>query len=519
MKTTLPILAAVLAALSSCAAVTAPRSRATTTVTKTSAQPTLRGGSIVADDSLRHVVVNKKKAVKKAVAKKATVPTSSGHVEAIVGSLAMVALEQGVKKVFAKYGLKFPTSLGGCVVLFFGLLMMDFVVPGSGKSLYEALGPATALLTKWLPVFFVPGLAMLPLAPSVGSGLEVAKILLITGLGFIYSLFTVAYSVLFLRQAEGKVVAAAPIKKKVSPKKKDPSPAPPKAYSDATMALLAKTTIGTGIASVLVKTVLQMGDSSFATPLQSLFFFSATCATYVWGARLPPGITKTIHPLLTSTALTWGLLFWYGVATNSGDFTAMVKSYKTGTLGVSTAGAGDVLLFLLGPSVVSFAVSMYSRRQLLKENFLIVVASMLVSSLGALFGTAAFAKLIQLGGSSSSALMLKLSMLARNVTTALAIPITQILGGDISIAVVVVVLTGIVGAQYGRRLLDMAGIQDPVTRGLAVGSAAQGLGVSSMVPEGDAFPFAAMAMVLTAVAGTVFVSIPQLKDALVSLCS
>jgi putative effector of murein hydrolase len=348
---------------------------------------------------------------------------------------------------------------------------------------------------------------------------KVAKILLITGLGFIYSLFTVAYSVLFLRKAEGKVVVAPPSKKKVEPKKTGPAPAPPKAYSDATMALLAKTTILSGIASVLVQTILQKDNASFATPLQTFFFFCATCATYVWGARLPVGITKTIHPLLTSTALTWGLLYWYGVATDSGDFMAMVKSYKTGTLAVSTAGAGDVLLFLLGPSVVSFAVSMYSRKQLLKENFLIVVASMLVSSLGALFGTAAFSKLIQLGGSSGSALMLKLSMLARNVTTALAIPITQILGGDVSIAVVVVVLTGIIGAQYGRRLLDMAGIQDPVTRGLAVGSAAQGLGVSSMVPEGDAFPFAAMAMVLTAVAGTVFVSIPQVKDALLSLCS
>jgi putative effector of murein hydrolase len=196
----------------------------------------------------------------------------------------------------------------------------------------------------------------------------------------------------------------------------------------------------------------------------------------------------------------------------------MVKSYKSGSLGLATAGAGDVLLFLLGPSVVSFAVSMYSRKQLLKENFLIVIASMLVSSLGALFGTAAFTRLIQLGGTSSSALMIRLSMLARNITTALAIPVTQILGGDVSIAVVVVVLTGIVGAQYGRRLLDMVGIQDPVTRGLAVGSAAQGLGVSSMVPEADAFPFAAMAMVLTAIAGTVFVSIPAIKDTLVSMC-
>jgi len=28
-------------------------------------------------------------------------------------------------------------------------------------------------LTKWIAVFFVPGLAMLPLAPSMGNSLEV----------------------------------------------------------------------------------------------------------------------------------------------------------------------------------------------------------------------------------------------------------------------------------------------------------------------------------------------------------
>jgi putative effector of murein hydrolase len=340
----------------------------------------------------------------------------------------------------------------------------------------------------------------------------------VTGLGFLYSLFTVAYAVLFLRKAEGKVVAAPPETTRTS-KKAAATVAPPKAYSDDTMSLLATVTAVSGVASILTQTVLNQGGAVWATALQTLFFFSATCATYVWGARLPSAFTKAVHPLLTSTGLTWSLLYWYGVATGTDSFIDMLKTYKTGSMALAKAGAGDVLLYLLGPSVVSFAISMYSRKQLLKENFLIVIASMLVSSLGALFGTAAFSQLIKLGGTSESALMVRLSMLARNVTTALAIPITQILGGDVSIAVVVVVLTGIIGAQYGRRLLDWVGIHDPVTRGLAVGSSAQGLGVSSMVPEPDAFPFAAMAMTLTAMAGTALVSIPQIKDALVSMCS
>jgi len=450
-----------------------------------------------------------------------TPPTSalSFPTDAAVGTVALTLIERVVNKVFVQFGVKFPAQLGGCGILFFFLIIADVVMPGSGTSIFKVLTPGTTLLTKWLPVFFVPGLAMLPLAPSVGSGLEVAKVLLVTIIGFIYTLYSVAYSVLFLRKLEGKV---APIVTATLETKKDKkgsatvASSPPKPFGDATMDLLLKTSIITGIANFVTQKS-SLSDASWATSLQTLFFLAATFANYVSAARLPSAFTKAVHPLLTSTVMTWVLLYVYGAATGT-DFIESIKTYKTGSLAWNAAGAGDLLLFCLGPSVVSFAVSMFSRKKLLLENLKIVVAAMLISSVGGLFGTAAFAKLIRLGGTSGNALLIRLSMLTRNITTSLAIPVTQLLGGDVSIAVVVVVLTGIIGAQYGKRLLDLVNIQDPITRGLAVGSAAQGLGVSSMVNEADAFPFAAMAMALTAVAGTILVAVPSVKDAVVNLC-
>jgi putative effector of murein hydrolase len=93
------------------------------------------------------------------------------------------------------------------------------------------------------------------------------------------------------------------------------------------------------------------------------------------------------------------------------------------------------------------------------------------------------------------------------------------LGGDISICASVVVLTGIVGATYGKSILTRAGVSDPVARGLAVGSSSQGLGVASMADEPDAFPFAAISMVLTAIAATTLVSIPAVKSSIVQLAT
>jgi hypothetical protein len=146
---------------------------ALTAATKTT---TIRGGAVV--DQAPALIHQKKAVAKAATKKKTSQPPAVGSsfnvpTDAIVGSVAMAMVERVVKKVFLKNGISFPAQLAGCVILFFALLVMDLVVPGSGESLYKALGPGTALLTKWLPVFFVPGLAMLPLAPSVGSGVEV----------------------------------------------------------------------------------------------------------------------------------------------------------------------------------------------------------------------------------------------------------------------------------------------------------------------------------------------------------
>jgi putative effector of murein hydrolase len=61
------------------------------------------------------------------------------------------------------------------------------------------------------------------------------------------------------------------------------------------------------------------------------------------------------------------------------------------------------------------------------------------------------------------------------------------------------------------------GITDPVSRGMGVGASGQGLGVASMMNEKEAFPFAAVSMVLTAIAATTLVSIPAFANALVKV--
>ncbi len=97
----------------------------------------------------------------------------SDHKDALMGILLLTAVERGINKFFQSNAIKFPSQLAGCIALFFFFLLADVIRPGLGESMYTNLVPGSNLLAKWFPVLFVPGLVMLPLAPSIGNGVEV----------------------------------------------------------------------------------------------------------------------------------------------------------------------------------------------------------------------------------------------------------------------------------------------------------------------------------------------------------
>merc|ERR1712174_143876 len=171
------------------------------------------------------------------------------------------------------------------------------------------------------------------------------------------------------------------------------------------------------------------------------------------------------------------------------------------------AGAGDLLLYMLGPGVCSLSVSMYSRKKLMKENLLAVLVGMLVSSTGGILSSAFYVRYVGIPGA-----VLRLSLITRNVTTALAMALTTILGGNTSIIASLLVTTGVFGSTIARKLMSALKLKDPVSRGLGVGAAAQGIGVASLQQEKDSLPFAAINMILTALCTSILISIPVVRE-------
>ena len=102
--------------------------------------------------------------------KPASVPAGPTVKKSVISASALVVLEILFRRLFQALSISFPSSLAGCGVLFVSMLALPF-----GDRLYNALSPGSALLAKWLPVFFVPSLITLPLADGLGSAAEVSS--------------------------------------------------------------------------------------------------------------------------------------------------------------------------------------------------------------------------------------------------------------------------------------------------------------------------------------------------------
>jgi len=154
--------------------------------------------------------------------------------------------------------------------------------------------------------------------------------------------------------------------------------------------------------------------------------------------------------------------------------------------------------FLLGPATVALAIPLYKELARVRRALVPLVASLVVGSLTAA-GTAM--GLAWLAGASRETVA---SLAPKSVTTPVAMGVSEALGGLPSLTAAVVILTGIVGAALGPPLLDLARIRDPRARGLAIGTAAHGIGTARALQVSQiAGAFAGIAIGLNALATAV----------------
>lgn len=127
---------------------------------------------------------------------------------------------------------------------------------------------------------------------------------------------------------------------------------------------------------------------------------------------------------------------------------------------------------------------------------LIVAVGAIIGAMGAVLCTVVI--------HNSAAMVATLAV--RSITTPVAVPLSESLGGIASIAAFTVIGSGVVGATLGPAALKRIGVRDERAIGLALGVAAHAIGTAQAVRISErAGAFAVVGMVATAFVGTVVV--------------
>ncbi|KAI5063499.1 hypothetical protein GOP47_0022046 [Adiantum capillus-veneris] len=413
------------------------------------------------------------------------------HLALALGSF--IAMDNLLKKGFTAAAIRFPSALFGMFSIFSLLVVLDLSNPEAGAAIIDFFAPATLFIQRWLPLFYVPSLVVLPLAVKGIPTASAAKIVAILVGGWAASLAVAGYTALVVRSV---------VKTEMIPAEPMPKPAPFSRNelwgwaivlaASFTLAIVSPTALGSVPSTVLP------------------FFLAATVLGYIVGSNLPPAVKKVFHPIIACAVSADLAAFAYGFFSGLGLNTAL-GAYLTKS--AALLGAGDVLMGMLGSVILSFAFSMFKQRKLVKRHAAEIFSAVIVSSVFSLYSTAAVGRLVGLDPS------LTIAIVPRCITVALALSIAGLFEvTNTSVTAAVVVLTGLVGANFAQTLMDKLGWKDPIARGMATASSAHGLGTAALsAKEPEALPFCAIAYALTGIFCSLLCCVPVVKHSLFAI--
>ncbi|MCB6184685.1 LrgB family protein [Leeia sp. TBRC 13508] len=167
-----------------------------------------------------------------------------------------------------------------------------------------------------------------------------------------------------------------------------------------------------------------------------------------------------------------------------------IQSYKQATF---------VLSYLLGPVIVAFAVPIYKNFRILKKYPLTILAGVLCSFIFGVLSTLLIQSCLVLPTAVSNSLIVKF------VTTPFANLVYQKIGGDQSLTIFFVLLTGILGMIICPFIFRLIGIQNGVAKGVVLGATAHGIGTAKAYEYGE--ESAAISSVVMSLVGICLITI------------
>ena len=151
------------------------------------------------------------------------------------------------------------------------------------------------------------------------------------------------------------------------------------------------------------------------------------------------------------------------------------------------------LSWFLTPATVCLAIPLYEQWELLKHNYKAVLGGIFAGVITSLTTVLVLCKVMGLSHKDY------VTLLPKSITTAIGMGVSEELGGIVTITVAVIIITGVLGNMLAEVVYKIAKIEEPIARGLGLGTSAHAIGTAKAMELGPVE--GAMSSLAIAVAG------------------
>lgn len=227
----------------------------------------------------------------------------------------------------------------------------------------------------------------------------------------------------------------------------------------------------------------------FCTLLLKILYFILTFVIFYISSRITRfKYLKKLPPIILTSAVIILLLKIFNISFNE---------YNSGAKYVT---------YLLGPATIALGYPLIKNKEILTQNKRAIYFGFLFAAFVAIASVAFLGKFFH------TKLSIIISMLPKSVTTPIAVEISKTIGGIPELTACAVIITGILGALFGRRILKLFKIDNDVAIGLSIGASSHVMGTSSLAQRKEFKQVAISTVALTIVAILTAVITPGLIE-------
>lgn len=183
--------------------------------------------------------------------------------------------------------------------------------------------------------------------------------------------------------------------------------------------------------------------------------------TYFFGTYIRKKINFPLfNPLLIAIILTAAVLLVFKI-----DYQVYNASAK-------------YISYLLTPATVALAIPLYEQLDALKNNWKAIIAGIFSGVVTSLLSILAMSVIFGFTHEEY------VTFLPKSITTAIGMGVSEELGGYVPVTVAIIIITGVLGSVIAEMVLKIFRIEDPVAKGIAIGTASHAVGTSKAMEIG-----------------------------------